>query len=290
MPLTLEPSFAGVAVAALAVAAGAPIFGDGLRALRLRRHLAGLGRRPLAGEPTGFVHTSGRVSLDGPLFSPLSGKACAGFVLELHRPGGTIAASIERRGPFRLVDGKVSARVLAMDTKWRIGETARREIRPGDPLSENLSSLLENCPEMLWLRRQAETIVLVERALLAGEEAHVVGVARQGRPWEMPQEMEMLRTGTDDQALAPAPVRTSGPFGIERRHPGRPFPVETDLWIDRGGHLDFVLVSDRPPAAAALTPPAWRLAGLVLGPSLSLGALLFLARIADQLRAGGRFF
>src|SRR5438477_9173993 len=97
MLFSLEPSVMGVALAALTVAGGAPVFGDALRALRLRRHLAALSERPLVGSTTGFVHTRGRVALDTPLFSPLSNRPCAGFQLELLGPGRRAVATIERR-------------------------------------------------------------------------------------------------------------------------------------------------------------------------------------------------
>jgi hypothetical protein len=95
----------------------------------------------------------------------------------------------------------------------------------------------------------------------------------------------VLRTGTDDAAITVTSEPTAGPFGIERRQPGRPFAAEADLWIDRGGPLDAVMVSDTAPAVAALMPARWRLAGLVLGPALSLGALMFIAHAADVLRS-----
>lgn len=288
MDITLEPSVMGVAFAGLAVAAGAPLFGDGLRTLRLRRHLAGLTPQPLAEEPTGFAYTSGRVALDGPLFSPLSARPCAGFVLELHGGGSRPAAIVERRRPFRIVGGEISARVMATEGAWRLHETARREVAPGQAMSEHLTALFENCPEVFWLQKQARAVLLVERALFAGEEAHVVGQIRHARPYEVPVEVEALRTGTDDQAVTVPSPRPGGPFGIERRHPGRPFAAEANLWIDRGGHLDFVFVSDQAPTPSTLTPPAWRLGGLVLGPALSLAALLFLAHVADVLRDRAR--
>jgi hypothetical protein len=289
MPFSLEPSVTGVVYAALAVAAGAPVFGDGLRALRLRRHLATLSERRLTDAPTGFVHTSGRVALDTPLFSPLSNQPCAGFRLELLGGGARAdarpVAAVERRQPFRLIAGRTSARVMAVDSPWRLAETARRTIAPGDPISEHLSGLFADCPELFWMRRQSQSLVLVERALLAGAEAHVIGQMRVARPYEVPLESEVLKTGTDDTAITVHREHTSGPFGIERRQPGRPFAAEVDLWMDRGGHLDFVLVADAAPAATSLVPARWRLAGLVLGPVLSLGALMFIAHAADVLRS-----
>lgn len=311
MELTLEPTVSGAALAALAVAGGAPWFSDGLRALRLRRHLKRLNESRLEDSPTGFIHTRGSVVLDGPLFSPLSSRPCAGFRLEVHGPGARTAAVIERRRSFRIVAGAISARVMAPQASWRLTETARREMASGEGLTENMAALLEDCPEAVWLRRQDRPLVLVEHALFAGSECHVVGQARVARPHEMAVEIEAVRTGTDDAEVRAAggsaakpnaaagatvrgaganaePPRTRGPFGVERRSPGRQFPGEADLWIDGGGHIDFVLVSDRPPIPAAIALPAWRTIGVLLGPALSLAALLYLAHAADQLRSRGR--
>ena len=312
MDLSLQPTVAGAALAAVAVAGGAPMFSDGLRTLRLRRQFANLSERPLEEEPTGFVHTRGRVVLDSPLFSPLSGKPCAGFRLEVRGGGIRSAAAVEERRPFRIASGDTTARILAGGGRWRLSETDRRDVGPDEALSENLSALLQNCPEVAWLQRRRLPIVLSERALFAGAESHVVGYARHARPYELPPEMELMRTGTDD-VVRPVTGRAEpveiemtasrgtaadgtngqakrgGPFGIERRMPGRPFPGEVDLWVDGGGILDFVLVSDAPPARQELAMSRWRTLGLLLGPALSLTGLLYLAHAADQLHSQGRF-
>ncbi|HKQ56357.1 MAG TPA: hypothetical protein VJY35_00700 [Candidatus Eisenbacteria bacterium] len=324
MDILVQPSITGAALAALAVAGGAPLFSDGLRTLRLRRQFERLSERPLDEAPTGFIHTRGKVILDSPLFSPLSGKPCAGFRLEVR--GGAIrrAAAVEERRPFRIASGETTARVLAGGGRWLLSETERREFGPDDTMSENLCALLRRCPEVAWLQRQRLPMTLTERALFAGAESHIVGYARQSRPYEMPPEMEMARTGTDDVvqpvagraavALAtvdiePAESRPSGagngstgsadgtqpakrgggPFGIERRTPGRPFPGEVDLWVDGGGLLDFVLVSDAPPQRRELAMSKWRTLGLLLGPALSMAGLLYLAHAADTLHSQGRF-
>jgi hypothetical protein len=313
MDILLQPTIAGAAFAALAVAGGAPWFSDGLRTFRLRRQFRGLSERPLDEAPVGFVHTRGKVLLDSPLFSPLTGKPCAGYRLELQ--GGTTGrtAVAEERRPFRIVSGDTSARVMAGNARWVVSETGRREIEPDEPLSENLEALLKRCAEFAVLRQRHIPMVLTERALFSGAESHVVGYVRHARPYELPPELELMRTGTDDvvamvsgrgqeavdydaDAYEPEPEpevarppRTSGPFGIERRSPGRPFPGDVDLWVDGGGLLDFVFISDGPPAGHDLVVSRWRQLGLMLGPALSLSGLLYLAHAADALRNQGRF-
>ena len=76
--LQILPTPAGLTFAAIAVALGAPLFSDGLRALRLRRQLEALRETGLTDSLAGFAHARGRVALDSPLFSPLSGEPCAG--------------------------------------------------------------------------------------------------------------------------------------------------------------------------------------------------------------------
>jgi hypothetical protein len=313
MEFLVQPTLAGAGLAALAVAGGAPLFSDGLRAFRLRRQIEKLSERPLDEEPTGFVHTRGRILLDSPLFSPLSGRPCAGFRLDVRGSGMARATVVDERRPFRIVSGETSARVMAGGARWVVGETAKREIDPDEPLSENLAALLQRSPDVLLLRQRRVPMVLTEHALFAGVESHVVGHARHARPFEVPPELELMRTGTDDvipmvadrdgtaiqlvpeplattaEEAGSAPPRSTGPFGIERRRPGRPFPGEVDLWMDGGGLLDFLLVSDAPPAPDHLAISRWRTLGLLLGPALSLTGLLYLAHAADRLHGQGRF-
>lgn len=313
MDIILQPTIAGAAFAALAVAGGAPIFSDGLRAFRLRRQFEQLSERPLDEEPVGFIHTRGRLLLDSPLFSPLTGKPCAGYRLEVQGSGAARATVVEERRPFRIVSGDTSARVMAGAGRWVVSETGRREIAPDESVSEHLSALLAHSPNVLLLKHRRMPMVLTEYALFAGAETHVVGHVRHARPFELSPEMELMRTGTDDVVqlvsghpttafelvperaeepeVAPEslPPRTTGPFGIERRAPGRPFPGDVDLWVDGGGLLDFVLVSDAPPAGDQLAMSRWRTLGLLLGPALSLTGLLYLAHAADQLHSQGRF-
>ncbi len=317
MEILLQPTIAGAAFAALAVAGGAPIFSDGLRTFRLRRQFEKLSERPLDEEPVGFIHTRGRVLLDSPLFSPLTGRPCAGYRLEVQGSGAARATVVEERRPFRIVSGDTSARVMAGAGRWVVSETGRREIAPDESVSERLAALLGRSADVLLLKHRGMPMVLTEHALFAGAQTHVVGQVRRARPYELSPEMELVRTGTDDvvqmvsgrpqQAIYLVPERAeepdvepagapesippkrTGPFGIERRAPGRPFPGDVDLWVDGGGLLDFVLVSDAPPAGDQLVMSRWRTLGLLLGPALSLTGLLYLAHAADQLHTQGRF-
>jgi hypothetical protein len=313
MDIILQPSIAGAALAALAVAGGAPLFSDGLRTLRLRRQIERLSERPLAEEPVGFVHTRGRVLLDSPLFSPLTGKPCAGYRLEVQGSGAGRATVAEERRPFRIVSGDTSARVMAGAGRWVVSETGQREVAPDESVSEHLDALMNRSSDVVLLKHRRQPIVLVEHALFAGAETHVVGCVRRARPYELTPEMELMRTGTDDVvqmvSRRPEPAidlvpesaedpkvaprnsspKSTGPFGIERRAPGRPFPGDVDLWVDGGGLLDFVLVSDAPPTGDQLALSRWRTLGLLLGPALSLTGLLYLAHAADQLHSQGRF-
>ena len=312
MDILLQPTLAGAALAALSVAGGAPIFSDGLRTLRLRRQLQALKEHALEQDPSGFVHTKGRVVLDSPLFSPLSGRPCAGFRLEVVGGVPRREIVIQERRPFRITAGDTSARVMAATGRWILSETGRREIAPGDSLSENLAALLARSPEAQLLKGRRTPILLIEHALFAGDETHVVGHIRRARAYELTPEMELMRTGTDDAIpvmagrtaraidlvadgeepevqAAPSRPRGAGPFGIERRRPGRPFPGEVDLWMDAGGLLDFMLISDAPPSADTLSVSRWRTLGLLLGPALSLTGLLYLAHVADRLHSQGRF-
>ncbi|MGH7731029.1 MAG: hypothetical protein ACRENJ_07240, partial [Candidatus Eiseniibacteriota bacterium] len=236
MDILLQPTLAGAALAALAVAGGAPIFSDGLRALRLRRQFEKLSERPLGEEPVGFVHTRGRVVLDSPLFSPLTGKPCAGYRLDV-RGGATRAIVADERRPFRIADGDTSARVMAAAARWVVSETGQREIAHDEHASEHLAAMLDRSPVVARLRERRVPLVLTEYALFAGAETHVVGSIRHARPYELPPELELMRTGTDDlvemvsgrpvpafdlAAAAPGPAdvgpqgpppRNTGPFG-----------------------------------------------------------------------------
>jgi hypothetical protein len=281
-PISLHPTAAGLSVAAAAVAAGAPIFSDGLRALRLRRLMPRLREVALARTATGLAHARGTVVLESPLFSPLSSVPCAGFQLEVRGAGTPVARAIEVFRPFRISSGGVTARVQADRMRWVLSDTATRDVTPDQPLTHNLSALLERVPEALWLRRSRVTLRLTERALLEGVECHVVGRLRDAHEAERGERIDLARTGTDDARFA---VAAAAPRGRGRAvHSGG---VPVDLCVDAGEALGHLLVSDQPPEPRHLTVPAVRIAGLALGPLLSLAGLLYLALAVDLLRAGG---
>jgi hypothetical protein len=273
LPLWLHPSAAGLSLAAAAVAMGAPIFSGGLRALRLRRIFASLREVSLADSPSGLVHVRGAVGLESPLFSPLSGVPCAGFRLEVRGLETPLARALDVFRPFRLAAGGISARVRPGDARWVLSETGSRTFAPRQPLTQNLEGLLARVPEARWLRRAGATVRLTERALVEGGECHVVGYVRGGRGVELLDEAELARTGTDDAPPA--------------RAVGAAVAPDADLHIDSGDHLRFLLVSDRPPQPAHLSIAALPLAGVVLGPLLSLAGMLYFANAADYLRALG---
>lgn len=288
LPVWLHPTAAGLSFAAAAVAAGAPIFSDGLRALRLRRMAPRLREVTLARTAHGMAHARGTVVLESPLFSPLSRVPCAGFVLEVRGVGTPVARAIDVFRPFRISSGGVTARVQAAKARWLLAETATREVGPDQPLTQNLLALLERVPEALWLRRSRATLRLTERALLEGVECHIVGHLSDAAEAVAAERLDLARTGTDDArvAVAGAPGRASG----VARGAGRAAYVggpAFDLRVDPGEALGYLLVSDRPPDARHFTVPALRLAGLALGPLLSLAGLLYLVLAADRLRDPG---
>lgn len=270
----LHPTPAGLALAALAVVAGAPLFSDGLRALRARRNLARLARLRLADGAEGLGLVSGRVALESPLFAPLSAKPCAGYQLALRAVGLPLQRTLEVRRPFVLVEGGLRAEV-ADEGAWTLAATAEREVAATEPLSEGLAHLLAQVPEALWWRRSGGTLRLTEHALFAGAEVHVVGhVGRLRRFGAAPEvEVELLRTGTGGVVEVVATLMDD---------PGEGRTIT-------GGDAEWMHVFGRASDAAALTVPVRRIAGVALGPLLSLLGMVYLASAADYLRALGRF-
>jgi hypothetical protein len=264
----LQTTPMGSVIAAALVVAGAPLFGSGLRSLRLRRALRALKPLSATAEDGGFGMIHGRVSLESPLVGPISRQPCAGYRLEVRGPGGMCVSTVDDFRPFRLaIDGAV-AHVAGGEGRWDLSPIAEREVAAGDAVSENLAALLARSPEALWLRRCGMTVTLVERALLAGDECCVIGSVRHARPFERVHDLELARTGTDDA----------------RAHP-RPYPVVPALSIEADPSLDFLHISDRTPTAEALAVPAWRALGVLAGPLLGVLGMLYLAALADALRA-----
>ena len=187
-------------------------------------------------------------------------------------------SATEERRRFLLTDGEHRARVLEQRGRWELSVTAERDVAPGDALSDYLTALIHRLPEMNWARGIGATLHVVERALIAGAECHVIGFARRGRTQEVEAELELARTGTD--AAWPAPVALSGSAASDGS-------TEPDLWVGSGDHLDFMFVTDHRPDLRRLALPAWRVLGTVVGPALSLSGLCYLAGALDTLRAMG---
>ncbi|HEY6866107.1 MAG TPA: hypothetical protein VI792_02555 [Candidatus Eisenbacteria bacterium] len=269
--LILQPSVGGLTLAAAAIVAGAPMFSSGVRATRLRGKLRRLGRYAVAEAPMGFAHVRGRVALESPLFSPLSAAPCAGFQLDVRAEGLKLQRTVDVRRAFRLEGGGVAAVVAAPRGRWLVSASAERVLAPGQPVSDGLAALLQRVPEAQWWRRAGGSLQLVERALPAGAECHVVGSVRPIR--SSASVVEWARTGTDDLEVHAA----SGPR------------AEPDLWIGPDDHLDFLIVSDQPPGDDDLRVPRRHTAGVVVGPVLSMLGMLYLASVADYLRSLGRF-
>ena len=276
--IQLHPTGIGLLCAAVAAASGAPLFSDGLRALRLRREFAKLRDADLGQSFEGFGEVHGRVALESPLFAPLSGRPCAGFRLEIRVAGSRTMSVVEEHRSFLLSSGGRTARIVNENARWELPVSAERDFAPADLPSDRLTSWIERVPEMARARSTGVTLHLVERALHAGSICHVVGMVHGGPVIEIESmtEAAVLRTGTDDLPVEMEGVRDA--LGGQ---------TEPDFSIDRGGHLDFLLISDRRPEPTRFAPPLWRIAGVMLGPVLSLAGLIYLAGALDVLRATG---
>ena len=278
------PTPAGLVLGASAVVLGAPLFNDGLRALRLRRLFSSLREAPLTPDTQGFAHARGEVMLESPLFSPIGARPCAGFQLEVAGVGRSIRGVVEERRGFRIGQGGVIARVPGGIGRWNLDPTATRTIEPGEPVSANLAALLQRVPEAVWLRRAGVTITLTERALLAGRPCHVVGTVRSAQAVSYEDEMSLERTGTDDVDLMAEALAVSAAVGAVSKHT----PAEPTLAFGGGEHLGYLLVSSGPPTPTLLRVSPLRVAGVALGPALTMTGILYLAALADVLRAAGR--
>jgi len=279
------PTPAGLVLGAGAVVIGAPLFNDGLRALRLRRLFARLREAPLTHDSGGFSYARGEVMLESPLFSPIGARPCAGFQLEVTGVGSSIRGVVEERRAFRLAQGGVIARVPAGIGRWSLEPTATRVLEANEPVSANLEALLGRVPEAVWLRRAGATITLTERALLAGRPCHVVGTLRSAPEMSYEDELVLERTGTDDADMVAEALAVSAAVGGGAKHQH----VEPALAFTGGDHLGFLLVSSGPPTPSLLRIPLLRVAGVAIGPALTMFGILYLAALADVLRAAGRF-
>ncbi|HVP14829.1 MAG TPA: hypothetical protein VMS88_04755 [Terriglobales bacterium] len=265
----VHPTAGGLACAVGAVVAGAPLFSDGLRAARLAAHVAALERKPIGCDLEGFVHVSGEIVLESPLVTPLTSRDCAGYRLELRPIGAPLALAIEERRCFRVDDGTESALVASTGGRWSYVTTAERLIGPDEAIPDGVDERLGASGRVRAWRRLGGRLRLTERALLAGRTCHVVGFARRARALDVPLEVELARTGTDDEPVVVEALAA---------------PV-TELWLGPGESLDFLLVSHARPRAAELSVPRWRTLGAAIGPALTLAGLLYLAHAADTLRA-----
>jgi len=266
------PSMACVLVSATAVVLGVPLFGAGLRTLRLRRALGRVRPGRLRDADAGLVQVEGRVALESPMFAPLSGQRCAGFRLDAEGVDFPVSRSVEDVRPFRLVDNGMVAGVAARHALWTMPRTAERILEPDEPLTERLLQLLSEMPEAAWLRQSGRRIRLVERALLSGAVCHVTGQLAKTRQVEWREEVHHVRTGTDD-----APIAIGTLVAEAGDAPG--------AWIGPIDHTEWMHVSGGPVDPASLRAPARELAGLVAGPLVGLLGLLYLAAAADHWRA-----
>lgn len=265
-------SVAGLLLAAASVVAGAPWFADGLRSLRARRALAAVRPESIAGAASGLCELGGRVELESPLFSPLSARPCAGYLLEVRGVGTRIGGSVSEVRPFRLIDGADRVHVDAESVLWRLAVTAEREVPAGAPIPERIRTLMDRNGELRWLRAQGSTLLLTERALCAGSECHVLGELRQERVVTYSETAWVAATGTDGEVVNAASIPVSDETLDRRMGP-------SDL-------LERIVIADGALAASQLAPPAWRVSGAVLGPALALAGLLYLAHAADRVFAG----
>ncbi len=273
----MEPLFeipvsaAGLLLAAAAVVAGAPWFADGLRSLRTRRALAGVRPETIVGAAHGLAELSGRVELESPLFSPLSARPCAGYVLEVSGVGTRIGGSVSEARSFRLVDGESRAQVEAQAVDWQLAVTAEREVEAGASIPERIRGLLDRNADLRWLRAQGGALRLVERALCSGAQCHVLGEVRRERVVTRAEEDWVTRTGTDGEAFS------AGASPRDEALMMRIVPSEV---------LERLVVSDGTVDKTQLAPASWRASGALGGPALALAGLSYLAYAADRLLAG----
>jgi hypothetical protein len=276
IPLFVPVTPAAMLAAVGCVIAGGPWFADGLRALRQRRALAELraGSDTPLGE--GPVTARGAVVLASPLFAPLSGRPCAGYVLELASLTTSLVGRVSDTRAFRLATSEGVADVDAAGARWELSVSMERTIGSVSELSENLAIKLGSTPELRWLVQRGGPLVLRERALLAGAPAVVLGVATHVAVPMTVHTVEMERTGTDDASW------------IVNAHASAAPSAATAAWsIGAAEPFEHCIVSDGAPDSGPRPPAAWRLLGTVFGPALSLAGLLMLAQAAGHALDGG---
>lgn len=271
----LPPTFVTFALAAGSVVAGAPLFATGRRALRLRQALVGLHEAPLSADAAGLVAVRGRVALEGPMFAPLSGRACAGFTLEVAGDRMRVGAVLHELRPFRLLGESASARVVAEHARLGTAITAERLLAAGEALPQRLAELLGSSPEVRWLLDRRVPLRLVERALEAGAEVVVTGMARPAFATVATVErVTLAATGTDGGGWADV---TSHVVTAN---------TEPSLWIEAGEPLERLEITPSAPTAAQLAAPRWQVLLVLAGPLLALAGLLALAQLAAPLIEG----
>ena len=276
VPLFIPVTPAAMLAAVACVIAGGPWFADGLRALRQRRALALLRASVDAPAGEGPATARGAVVLASPLFAPLSGRPCAGYVLEVSSLSTALVGRVSDTRAFRLATRDGLAEVAGAEALWDLCVGTECTISSVSELSSNLTVLLASTPELRWLVARGGPLVLRERALLAGASAIVLGVATRLAAPAMVQTFELARTGTDD-----------GAWGADT-HASMASTPATPVWsIGPAEPFERCIVSDGAPDAGRFAPPAWRLLGTVLGPALSLAGLLMLAEAAGHVLDGG---
>lgn len=263
-------STAGMLAAVACVVAGGPLFASGLRALRRRRVLARLS--PALAEPAshGFVQLVGTVALESPLFSPLSMKPCAGYLLDVYATDVPMAGRVGQRRGFKLVSGACDAFVEDSAGEWALPVTAERTVAAGEQVSANMAALLDQDETLRWLRERRAPLHIVERSLEAGARVEVIGRARTVGVDAVVVAEARAATGTDGAFVEAAP-----------EPPGRP-----RLRVTGADPIELHVVADGNASPMRFAPPRWAVAGALAGPLLTLAGLAYLAWAAE--RAMGR--
>jgi hypothetical protein len=255
-------------LATASVIAGAPLFSSGLHALRLRRELGRVRETRFADAPNdAFAQLCGVVSLESPLFGPLSGLPCAGFDLEIRGIGAPVDAVVAERRSFRLEGDDGIADVVDPIGPWDVAISAERVVGADEGITAGIAALLARAPEALWWRRAGGRLSLVERALPAGARAWVIGRARVAPRGAL---AELRRTGTDAAAWTESTEGARVSFGT-------------------GDHLGWMRISDHAPDRGRLQVPLVRSAGVVLGPVIGFLGMLYLAFVANHALVRGWF-